>query len=699
MSARNRSLSRSRVKPGELPKAAVTQLAKKADVPILQNPNFATIGLVKRHYLNYVPDGALSVEWALCRADGCVFRSKLPVFDDCHAEVAISVYLVGALIQELMWQRSGSSLVLSGPSHVCETIKSSFSAGGFYEFEAVAMPHVNGTQGKAFEVSIVEGSEMPASKSPQGQEKKVNYYEMALKTCVDKARAGGMNREEEGGFYAIYAAIFEAIAKDEDACKADEDDDGDRKPFPSFGTAESNSAAVTAFYSRWQDFASRKSFDDANEWNPNDAEKRDLRRGMDKQNKVLRQAAKKRFNQEVKELVTYVQKRDPRHIAHQRALAQEKIDKTQRRQAERENRKATEAQRRMERREAQRREEEERWTAAKHALRERGEVVSDDEKNANAQEEVEYECVACGKSFKSKNQFEQHLKTKKHLQMVADVLAEVGVQEDGSSSGSEEDDENNEVCPPCPEQAAEGARAQTKVSDDADGNEHCGSQDEDAGDGKKGGDENGPQVEDSSQPTTGPSTAGLTRRRSAPVEYHCVVCNMKFESDKLYDAHMKSKKHKAELAFKKQMEELLADEDPEDGVQPDAPATADQPFRPRARVSLVDPESQTRARVTVQADGHSGSEDEDGRSKRERKARQKALAEKAKDKDSEDEEDEECLTHAERQRRKLKAKQEALLEKGGADAAAKAAPKARRALHCRRNAHGGGRVGGGFGGR
>merc|ERR1719360_211700 len=111
----------------------------------------------------------------------------------------------------------------------------------------------------------------------------------------------------------------------------------------------------------------------------------------------------------------------------------------------------------MERIEAQRREEEERWTAAKHALRERGEVVSDDEKNANAQEEVEYECVACGKSFKSKNQFEQHLKTKKHLQMVADVLAEVGVQEDGSSSGSEEDDENNEVCPPCPEQAAEGA--------------------------------------------------------------------------------------------------------------------------------------------------------------------------------------------------------------------------------------------------
>jgi len=692
MSARNRSLSRSRVKPGELPRAAVTQLAKKADIPILQNPNFATIGIVKRHYLNYISEGASSMEWALCRTDGCIFRSKLPVFDHDHAEVAISVYLVGALIQEMIWQRSGSSLVLSGPTKVCESIKSAFSAGGLYEFEAIVMPHVSGAPGKAFEVSIVEESDMPAAKSPLGQEKKVNYYEMALKTCVDKARAGEMSNEEESGFYAIYAAIFEAIAKEEDACEVGEDDDGDRRPFPSFGIAASNSSAMTAFYTRWLDFASRKSFDDAAEWNPTEADRRDLRRGMDKQNKVLRQAAKKRFNQEVRELVAYVQKRDPRHLAHQRALAQEKMNKTQRRHAEREIRKATEAQRRMERREAQRCEEEERWTAAKQARRDRGEAVSDDEQNANKQETVEYECEPCGKSFKSKNQFQQHLKTKKHLQMVADVLAEVGGQDDDSTDGLEEDgnDKRTDAAPP----GEAPADAQTKDSDTVDSDARSDLQDEDAGSGKENED-HGPQAEDSSQPTRGPG-AGALKHRSVPSVYRCDICKMKFETDKLYDAHMKSKKHKAELAFKKQMEELLAEEGPEEGDQTDAPATAD---KQRVRVSLTEPEAQVRARVTVQVDGHSGSDDENGLSKREKKAKQRVQTEKARDKDGENDEDEECLTHAERQRRKLRAKQEALLEKGGADAAPKAAPKARRALHCRRNAHGGGRVGGGMGGR
>ena len=39
------------------------------------------------------------------------------------------VYLSGALIQEMIWERSGSSLMLSGPPEICEAVKAAFSEG------------------------------------------------------------------------------------------------------------------------------------------------------------------------------------------------------------------------------------------------------------------------------------------------------------------------------------------------------------------------------------------------------------------------------------------------------------------------------------------------------------------------------------------------------------------------------------------
>jgi len=72
------------------------------------------------------------------------------------------------MIQEMIWQRSASSLQLAGPAKVVNALKAAFSIGGQYEFEAKSMPNVNGTPDAVFEVKIVDAKDLPANKdTPQ----------------------------------------------------------------------------------------------------------------------------------------------------------------------------------------------------------------------------------------------------------------------------------------------------------------------------------------------------------------------------------------------------------------------------------------------------------------------------------------------------------------------------------------------------
>jgi len=82
--------------------------------------------------------------------------------------VDASVYLAGVLIQEMIWQRSASDLVLSGPEGICKALQVAFSADGSYAFEVSSMPNVCGTPEKTFGVTIVPAADLPESKdTPQ----------------------------------------------------------------------------------------------------------------------------------------------------------------------------------------------------------------------------------------------------------------------------------------------------------------------------------------------------------------------------------------------------------------------------------------------------------------------------------------------------------------------------------------------------
>jgi len=143
--------------------AAMRILLTRPAVPAPLDPNFSPLILGKRNYMKAVAGCVDKLEWALPRSDGCA-RYSLPVFPADHADVGASTYLAGVLIQEMIWQRSASGLMLCGPAKICEEIKSAFSIGGAYEFEVRSMPNVCGTPESPFTVTIVDDvAAMPAA--------------------------------------------------------------------------------------------------------------------------------------------------------------------------------------------------------------------------------------------------------------------------------------------------------------------------------------------------------------------------------------------------------------------------------------------------------------------------------------------------------------------------------------------------------
>mmetsp|Transcript_70145 Transcript_70145/g.227018 ORF Transcript_70145/g.227018 Transcript_70145/m.227018 type:complete len:625 (-) Transcript_70145:87-1961(-) len=251
---------------------------------------------------------------------------------------------------------------------------------------------------------------------------KINLYKYFSTSCFQGFGNG------PSGFYAVYTELFEMIDTEEAEW---EDADEDHTPMPPFGRADMEWADVSAFYRHWLDFCSRKAFGHADRWNPKDAQNRQVRRAMEQENKKARQAAKRDFNAEVRQLVRFVQKRDPRVAAHQKEQMKATAEKKQRDLANKEHRKAKEAQERQERQDAARRADEERWAevqAEREARRQRGEIVSEDDESEADTEEVEYMCEPCRKSFKSEKAFDQHTKSKKHLQIVAKLRRELEVE-------------------------------------------------------------------------------------------------------------------------------------------------------------------------------------------------------------------------------------------------------------------------------
>ena len=151
---------------------SMSQLCKdmllvKPSVQAPLDPGFSPLVLAKKAYLAATSECADKLEWALPRQGGCA-RYALPVFAEGDARVEVSIYLAGVLIQEMIWQRSASALLLCGPPAVCAALHDAFSVGGAYDFEVQAMPKVCGTPLTPFLVSLVGSPEsLPEERCPR----------------------------------------------------------------------------------------------------------------------------------------------------------------------------------------------------------------------------------------------------------------------------------------------------------------------------------------------------------------------------------------------------------------------------------------------------------------------------------------------------------------------------------------------------
>lgn len=254
------------------------------------------------------------------------------------------------------------------------------------------------------------------------------------------------------GFYHIVGQVFGTIAHEEVAAGKQQnlagfsefqDDEASAAAadtqhllFPQFGTSTSSYAQqVRRFYQAWSSFVTVKTFSWKDEFRYSQAYDRRTKRSMEKENKKLRDAAKKEYNEAVRSFVSFVKKRDPRVKIGMKNFEREKKLKQQQ-----------ELQRQVER---DRMLSEERARAGLGGMgafaeqswqqidddefqeiesyfndreKKKGQAQRDavqDEAAAEPDEEKVFECVICDKIFKNENQFSSHENSNKHKKLLS----------------------------------------------------------------------------------------------------------------------------------------------------------------------------------------------------------------------------------------------------------------------------------------
>eukprot|EP00516_Mucochytrium_quahogii_P006546 CAMPEP_0203751714 /NCGR_PEP_ID=MMETSP0098-20131031/5747_1 /ASSEMBLY_ACC=CAM_ASM_000208 /TAXON_ID=96639 /ORGANISM=" , Strain NY0313808BC1" /LENGTH=562 /DNA_ID=CAMNT_0050641571 /DNA_START=530 /DNA_END=2218 /DNA_ORIENTATION=- len=217
--------------------------------------------------------------------------------------------------------------------------------------------------------------------------------------------------DDDEGFYTVYRNVFDEVKRiDVENEFSKTSNDG----LPSFGDSTSSHDEVLLFYGMWEGFFSKLNFGWLDKYNPNDYDyTRDQRRMIERENKKARDVGKREYNELVRNLVGFVKKRDKRmvDIALKR---QEKNDamaaKRQQMLEEKKLKKkaAREAWFESHQEEIRRQEEQERETGEKIFR------LADEHEARGGNENTVWECEVCSKKFKSKKQFHNHEKSKKH---------------------------------------------------------------------------------------------------------------------------------------------------------------------------------------------------------------------------------------------------------------------------------------------
>lgn len=240
----------------------------------------------------------------------------------------------------------------------------------------------------------------------------------------------------KNSFFTIYRNLFTRLAQEENLISQIE--------YPSFGDASwpwstpksTNEPPARNFYNAWINFATLKDFVWTEQWNLAEAPDRRVRRLMERDNKKARDEARKDYNETIRQLATFIRKRDPRYKAHLAVQSQANKVLSQA--------KAPTSGSSTPRSQPAKPYVEQAWQRAGGMDHD---ADADLEWAAGEGDAEEWECVACGKSFRSEAAWDSHERSKKHMREIDRLKREMWQEDEALGHGPEEgeSDENEEV--------------------------------------------------------------------------------------------------------------------------------------------------------------------------------------------------------------------------------------------------------------
>lgn len=240
--------------------------------------------------------------------------------------------------------------------------------------------------------------------------------------------------DSENSFFTIYRNLFIRLAQEENLISQIE--------YPSFGDASwpwsmaksTNEPAARNFYNAWTNFATLKDFVWMEQWNLAEAPDRRVRRLMERDNKKARDEARKDYNDTIRQLATFIRKRDPRYKAHLAAQSQANKILSQA--------KAPTSGSSTPRPQPAKPYVEQAWQRAAGMD---NDADADLEWAAGEGNAEEWECVACGKTFRSEAAWDSHERSKKHMREIERLKREMWQEEEALGHGPEGERDKNEV--------------------------------------------------------------------------------------------------------------------------------------------------------------------------------------------------------------------------------------------------------------
>ena len=260
---------------------------------------------------------------------------------------------------------------------------------------------------------------------------------------------------DENGFYAVYRNVFEKLAAEDAEFAKEGDSDVE---VPGFGDSTSCYEDVHSFYAYWQSYSTKRSFAWLDPYNIRDTPNRKVLRIVEKENKKIRDKAKRERNEQVRNLVAFVRKRDKRVQAHAQKLA-ERAKENAKKVHERKRQQLLERQKEL--REHTVSEwskfsnmESELKNIEANLAAEFGEELSSDgdsEKEDMVRDSNALYCVACNKIFKTQKAFINHENSRKHkdnlLTMKAAMLDEAEEFQNSSEESDLEEEDTSKKTP------------------------------------------------------------------------------------------------------------------------------------------------------------------------------------------------------------------------------------------------------------